>query len=321
MNQAWVTYLNGHTAGESGTIAVMPFNDIHGYQPEPLLPYGVPFIVYDMFSGVNPVVHPYVSQAVVRGLGIAGDGLADPANAKVVAEKLGARFVVFGSVQRVSESDIRVIVDLFDAKSGMSVSPAAQFTAQLNDAFFSLMRQRLSDAFRKAKTSIRPGPFKDPSIASFRYYVRGLQLAETYDATSLDLAALWFEKALKENYQRYDDAALGQARAYFMMALIQKLNKSDFTQNMLKGRRVLKFLESDRRTTKYGLVTRYPESLDAFVMAATALRAGNASMAAKESERARALVPEDGMTEEIYARAIAGTKIKPAFAPFHPVCL
>lgn len=321
LDRIFISYLASFTAGESNAIAVLPFLDLHGYQAEPLLPNGMPALIYDMYSDANPIVHPYVSATVAASLGIFGDTLDDAASAKALAEKLGVRFVVFGDVQRTSETGVRVIVDVYDAKTQTSVSPATEFNAELNDAFFGLVRSRLTDAFKKTHLSLRSVPYKDPALNSFRYYVRGLQLASRHDKMSLDLAGPWLEKALKDNYEKYDDAALVLARSYFMAALIQRMNKTDFTQNMLKGKSALKFVTGTRRTTKFALTYRYLDDLSHFLTALTALNARNASMAAHEALAAVGAVPEDGLAEEIYWRAIDGTKTKPAIARNAPVCL
>lgn len=304
---------------EGDLVALLPFVDIHGYQPEPLLPFGTPFLVYDMFSDANAnLIHPSYSLAVITGAGLPLESLNDAKSAKTLADKLGARYAVFGSVQKSSQTQVRVIINILDAKKNTVLSPPTEFAAELNDAFFDLMRTNIVKAFSRAGGHLKASSYKDPSLLSFRYYVRGLELSQSYNRTNLDVAVLWFEKALKENYHHYDDAALGMARAHFMMALLEKLAKSDFTQNMILGRKAYAYYKGKTTTPKARLTTRFLESQAAFLSAITALKNGKAPLAQKEATRALSLTPEDGMAEHAYWTSGAGVKGK--FVRNQPLC-
>jgi hypothetical protein len=108
------------------------------------------------------------------------------------------------------------------------------------------------------------------------------------------------------------------ARAHFMMALLEKLAKSDFTQNMILGRKTLAYVKNKKPTQKGLLTTRFVESQAAFLNAITALKNGKVPLAQKEAARALTLTPEDGMAEQAYWSSGAGEKGK--FMRNQPVC-
>jgi hypothetical protein len=102
------------------------------------------------------------------------------------------------------------------------------------------------------------------------------------------------------------------------MALLEKLAKSDFTQNMILGRKTLAYVKNNKATQKLSLTTRFLESQAAFLSAITALKNGKIPLAQKEAAHALTLTPEDGMAEQAYWNSGAGEKGK--FARNQPVC-
>jgi hypothetical protein len=146
-----------------------------------------------MFSDANSnLIHPTLSLAIITGAGLSLESLNNPKVAKTVADKLGARYAIYGSVQKSSQTQVRVIINILDAKKNTVLSPPVEFAAELSDAFFDLMRTNLAKAFSQAGMRLKLAPFKDPSLLSFRYYVRGLELSQSYNRTNLDVAVLWF---------------------------------------------------------------------------------------------------------------------------------
>lgn len=320
MDKVYGNYLKNLSGKPGQTIAVLPFIDLHGYQPEPLLPYGIPYLIYDMYSDTNPqILNPLVTFALARSLNLSDANLTDVTHIKDVADKLGAHFVVFGSVQRSSLTEVRVIIHVYDAKTKTIISPAVEFSTELNDSFFSLMRASLKDAFARANSKLNLSDYTDPTLDSFRYYVRGLQLSESYNATTLDVAIPWFEKSLKDNYEKYDDAALALARVHFMSAMLQKLNKSDFTQHLLQAKKALELVRGKTTAPKYKLVTRFVKGHTKFLSALTAFQNHNTANALQSAKEALALLPEDGLAEEIFWSVGGGAKGKATRNA--PVCL
>lgn len=321
MDQVFQAYLKSLTKKSKDSIAIAPFHNLQGLQADPIMTDGMPFLIYNMFSSANKhFVHPYLTLAAAREAGWHDEALTEVTNMQSLSQKIGARFVIFGSVQRSTSSVVRVILRVYDAKEKSARTAPVQFATELNDAFFSLTRQKIQELLHGVKTKINSDvTHADPSLQAYRFYVRGMQLSDHHNSTNLNIAALWFEKALKENYQNYDDAALGLARSYFMLSLIEKLNKVDFAQNLIKARHAL----SELRTTqteapKYQLVLRYNDGATAFMNALTAHKNRNHKIAADQSIKAVNATPEDGLAVQL---GIASGAPSAKFVVHPPVCL
>ena len=320
LNQTWQAYLTNLSTKAKDRIVIAPFQNLKGLQADPIMTDGMPFLIYNMFSNTNgEFLHPYVSLEAAHQAGLTGATLTDIKNIKSLAKTLHARLVIFGSVQRSTADVVRVILRVYDAKTDSVGAPPVQFATELNDAFFSLTRQKIQELLQTVRVKIKPSnDTVDPTLQADRFYVRGMQLSSKYDSTNLNLAALWFEKALKENYQNYDDAALGLARSYFMLALIEKLNKADFSQDFIKGRDALAGLRHTQDSPKYRLSLRYHDNATAFLNALTALKNHNNKIAATQAAAAVTAVPEDGVSAQIGVLSGApATKI----IVHPPVCL
>lgn len=324
MTSDFLLYLKNLSEGESDKIAVLPFYDNQALMSDEVLFDGIPILIYDMFSSKNrALIHPYVTMPWVRELGLSGEALQDSASAQKLAEKSGAHFVIFGSFQRSVGDKMRVIINVWDAKKKITLPTPYEFSTTLSDSFFPLMRNALKNAFKDLKAGkLDDVDFLDPTLQAFRFYSKGLRLASTYDLKNLELSALWFEKALKESYQRYDDAALNLARVYFMMSLMQKLHKADFSQYFFLGKRALTYVtRADlKNTPKYAATYRFVEETAPFLAALNAFAQKNASQATTQAERGLQLVPEDGILQTIWNSSGGSLKKKNGFSTVHAVC-
>lgn len=320
LNQIFLEYLGGQTAKDKHKIAVLPFYDNVTEAADPILSYGIPFLIYDMYSEKNTISHPYFVMHHARNLGLSGSSLYDVNTIKSIASKLNAQYIVFGIIQRASPTQVRIIIDVYDAKKDTSISPASQFSVHLDDSFFAQTRQNFESAMKKARRSVKASSYPDPGFANFRYYVRGLQLSESYDMTNLNLAEAWFEKALKASFHKYDAAALGLARTHFMKSLLQKLGQQDYQPELLAGQKVLTHLRHKNKSFKYNLVDRYIHAHHAFLQAVTAFQVKNFSRAEKSAYNTLELLPEDALAEKLYFVSLQNTGHKAKRNKKHQAC-
>lgn len=314
MDKDFLAFLKMQGAGTKAPIAIMPLYDNHIGIPDDTLFYGLPFVIFDMFADSNPqILHPYLSLDAIESLGIKGEALTQKDSLKKVAEKLAAKYVIFGSFQRSFYQTIRIIINVYDLKTGNILSPAMEFSTDFNDSVFVQINHSIHKAFAKLKSApkLKKTGYIFPTMQTFRFYSKGLAYARNYNQNNLQVAALWFEKALKESYQKYDDAALNLARAHFMMGLLQKMNKTDFSQEWQKGQMALSFISSQPKkpSTKYLFTLRYIRGQTAFLRGMTAREGSNTGQAATLAKEGLALLPEDGMMQNLYLMSVASNNL------------
>lgn len=313
MLQNFAAYLTNLTADDKNAIIMLPFYNNAAGLIDPNFSLGLTMYLYDRFSGANKnLAHPYLGYWAAQKLGLADEALYLPENAAKVASSTSARYVLFGTYQRNSYADsIRIHINIYDSKTKQPLSPAVQVTASFDDALFELISSGVAKAFEQGKVPFAAKTnVPSPTLRGFHSYAKGVNLALDYNHDPLSQAQLWFEKALKESYQKYDDAALGLARVYFMTALIKKLYHQDYTRDVLKARETLKYLDLKNGTAgpKYQLVLRYEQAMNEALKAASAVAAGNANNAKNAAKTGLKLLPEDGMLQRLYAMA-GGTAV------------
>lgn len=312
MDHNFLAYLRGLSGKENEALVLIPFYDDAAGTPDPVLSRGIPFLIYDFFSEKNaPLVHPFVGQAATDDLGLSGVSLTDPKKIAEVAKKINAGFVLFGSYTRSNSNMVRVTLNIYEQKTGLVLAPAVEFETNFDDSFFAQLKNHFTKATERVKGLKK---FKDsgvvmPSMQNFRYYSKGLELSSRYDVNHLQLSTLWFEKALKESYQRYDDAALELARSYFMLGLIDQMQKSDPSQNWVKAQQALTHLtyRPKESSGKYLVTLRYLLSHAESVKAMSAYMAKNTGDAMSFAAGGLAYVPEDGILQYLYS-TVAGAK-------------
>jgi len=323
IDKAFLQFLKNQ-AGKKKTVAIMPFFDNHVGNPDDALYHGLPSLIFDMFNQTNDhLMHPYISFKAIEELGISDKDLINKEKVKLFAENTNASFVIFGAFQRSFHNTVRVMINIYDHKKKVMLSPAEEFTTSFDDSFFSLFERHLKAAFSKAnaRNVLRSPKYTIPPMKSFRYYSKGISLADSYSRPDLEMAVLWFEKALKENYHNYDDAALQLARAHFMLALIQKLNRIDFTQNMLSAQKNLQYVKNNPKkgSFKHFLTFRYVDG-HRFSVKATAAYAKKSKSANVLAAKGLAFVPEDGVLQNIYLTTLGSKKPMKGVKLEHPVC-
>lgn len=325
MDKDFLAFLEMQGAAAKSPIAIMPLYDNNIGIPDDTLFYGLPFIIYDMFVDSNPqILHPYLSLDAIESLGIKGEALTHKDSLKKVAEKLSAHTVIFGSFQRSFYQTIRIIINVYDAKSGEILSPAIEFSTDFNDSVFVQISNAIHKAFATSKSApkLAKTGYIFPTMQTFRFYSKGLSYATHYNQNSLEVAALWFEKALKESFQKYDDAALNLARAHFMMGLLQKMNKTDFSQEWQNGQLALRYISAQPKkpSPKYLFTLRYIQGQTAFLRGLTAQEGSNSGQAAAMAKEGLLLLPEDGMIQNLYLMS-AGSNTLDKFVIKNAVCL
>lgn len=325
MDKDFLAFLEIQGTKAKTPIAIMPLYDNNIGIPDDTLFYGLPFVIYDMFADNNPqILHPYLSLDAIESLAIKGEALTQKDSLKKVAEQLSAGYVIFGSFQRSFYQTIRIIINVYDVKTGEILSPAIEFSTDFNDSVFVQISHAIHKAFEKLKSApklVETG-YIFPTMQTFRFYSKGLAYANHYNQNMLEVAALWFEKALKESYQKYDDAALNLARAHFMMAMIQKMNKTDFSQEWQKGQLALRYLSAQPKkpSPKYLFTLRYIQGQTAFIRGLTAKEGSNTSQAAAMAKEGLALLPEDGMMQNLYLMSVGSNNLD-KFVIKNAVCL
>jgi TolB-like protein len=328
LNQSFLSYLSKQTGGKNSKIVVMPFFDNNVGDPDSLLYYGFPFFVYDAFASTKSrFVHPYVSIQAVKTLGISGKALYDMGSAKLVASQLKAQYVIYGVVQQSLNQAMRVVINIYDAKNNRSLDKAVSFTTEVNDSLFSLLKHHVKFALSqmRIRAHLIAASDSEPSWQAFRYYSKGLALSKGYDLASLEMAAIWFEKALKLRYQNYDDAALGLARTHFMIALIKKLNKQDYSQAWQEANHALGFVKQKRQKNKtpfkYMISYRYLEGQLSMTKALSAYAAKNYREAFLQAKIGLEYVPEDGVLQNLYQVTLLSNKPIKGIVINNPICL
>ncbi|MCP5464919.1 MAG: hypothetical protein H7A33_07840 [Deltaproteobacteria bacterium] len=317
-------YLNNLVKDGSGKIAIAPFFDNHAGLPDHTLYYGIPFFIYDFFSGQNEkLVHPYLSFAALQKAGINQADLYQKESMQKLAKELGAEHVIFGAFQKTYRSQLRIIVNIYSAKQDTVLSPAPGFDTNFDDSFFDLLTKNILQAAKAAKgLSLKEGKGSTPSMDVFRYYSRGVEYAASYQQNNLELAITWLDKALRESHHKYPDAALHLSRAHFMLALLKKLQKADPSQDWVKANHALEFASTvSDKEPKHQLSSRFLQGQQAFQKALTAHHAGNAASAQNAAKEGLMQVPEDGYLQFIYLETLGGKSPIKNIQVNHGVCL
>lgn len=324
MNSNFLYFLKNLNQKQNNKIIVLPLHDNSLIKANEDLAVGIPFLIYDAFAPATPsLMHPYLAMNSLKNLGIAGEELAQTETAKKTAHDRGARFVIFGSFQHTSQNNIRVLINVYDAKTDKTLSPAQTFESTEDDSFLDLVLNHVSNAFSRIPSApkLKAEKITTPGMQAFIYLTKGLVLSDQYDLTKLKLASLWFEKALKERYHKNNQAALHLARTYFMMALVQKLNKTDFTTNWQAGLGTLKYLTaSENNSAPYLLSFRFVKAHSLALKALTAAMNNNTALTQKLSFDGLKLVPEDGIMQTLYMNS-AGNKKHNEIVTNNPICL
>lgn len=306
MDRDFYTYLKNEEPKASNKVAFLPFYDNEEGYREEALSYSIPFFLYDSFvDRTKSLVHPYLVLKEIKAANLnSATAQINSSKLKTLGNALESRFVVYGTFQRSFRGTILVTIYATDTKTGETLSPAEEFETNMDDSLFSQLVSRTSSALGRLKGApkidLKDLPFT-PTLPVFKAYGKASRLAGSYNRTDLELATIWFEKALKESYHRYPDAALGLARANFMIALIKRLQKIDHADPSNEANKALTFAKKSKKNSlREKLAYRFQEEYAIAAQATAALMNQNTSLAVALAEKALKLVPEDGFMQGIF---------------------
>jgi TolB-like protein/DNA-binding winged helix-turn-helix (wHTH) protein/Tfp pilus assembly protein PilF len=173
------------------TVAVLPFENLSASPDDAYLATGIPEMILDRLSQI-PQLTVVASGSALR----AGDGAQD---VRAIGERLGARFLLLGSTQRVEER-LRVSARLVDAGSGRTLW-STRLDRKVGDLFAiqDEVSEQAANELRMRISSITlpaPGTGHEPSIEAQLAYLKGRSLLSRYTVRGSEDAAAKFEEAV-----------------------------------------------------------------------------------------------------------------------------
>ena len=315
MTKEWLTNAAHHPTKDA--LAVLPFRDNVVSYPDPILAAFPAYVAEQSFA--QAIAPDIVSGALLsKNYG----PLDDPRTAKAIAKALHIRFVAFGSVQKTAAHTARFLINLYDAKTDLTLAPPVAFWAELEAGLPSRLSEGLIEAFAHFKIKTKRITDKTASFEAYRYYVKGRQFADHFDAARLELADAWLAKALREDLENFDAAALSLARVRFMRALLEKNQQKDYRQSWQTAQEALSKVKSSQSSTALlHSAKRFPVFLTAFTSALIAYQNQAYSESARLAAEALSQVPEDGQAQFLYRLASGSARIRTAASARNPVCL
>jgi adenylate cyclase len=184
---------------EKPSIAVLPFNNMSG---DPEQEYFSDGITEDIITDLSNISGLFV---VARNTAFTYKG--KPVKVQQVAQELGVRFILEGSVRKAS-SRVRVTGQLINGKDGGHVW-AGRFDRDLTDIFaiqdeitHAIVEQLKVKLLPQEKKSISKAP--TDNVEAYTYYLRGRQFIQRASKSNYQLARRMFAKAaeLDPSYAR-----------------------------------------------------------------------------------------------------------------------
>ena len=306
-----------HRVSDKNSIAILPFTDLSPTDHDGLYSHLLAYQIFDLFAPrLTGLLHPHVSLDQ-----ISPDGSTQSPSVPEAAQQLGARYVIFGSYQKQNGTDLRVQIGLYDHQKNRFLSPQVTFTTPLDDSLMNLLEKRMEQALKIFHIHLKGSSSTDfPALAAYRYYTRGMDYLRRYDRQTLLLAKAWLEKGLRENNHHFDDAALSLARSQYMLALIKKMQRENFTEEMARARQALEYVTPRISTPNSQITARYLNGHNLYLKAATFLAHGHFSEALTHAVNGLSFVPEDAMLENIVAQAATALKKIPPVPLKQPEC-
>src|SRR5947207_8514786 len=177
---------------EKPSIAVLPFNNMSG---DPEQEYFSDGITEDIITDLSNVSGLFV---VARNTAFTYKG--KPVKVQQVAQELGVRFILEGSVRKAG-SRVRVTGQLIHGKDGGHVW-AARFDRDLTDIFaiqdeitHAIVEQLKVKLLPQEKKSIKQTP--TDNVEAYTYYLRGRQFLQRRSKAYYQLARQMFAKAVE----------------------------------------------------------------------------------------------------------------------------
>ena len=187
----WLTEPAGIEASGPPTVAVLPFANLSG---DPSQDYFSDGITRDIIASLGRF-----SDLAVLSNNATAKFKGSPADSADLHQKLGARYVVVGSVRR-SDDRMRVSVDLTDTDKGLQLW-SKQFERKLTD-IFAVQDEITRDitgalAIKLTRIELDRALAKETlHLDAYDYYLRGLHLMSIGDRSDVLNARAMFEKAI-----------------------------------------------------------------------------------------------------------------------------
>jgi adenylate cyclase len=183
---------NGAQQLEKPSIAVLPFNNMSG---DPEQEYFSDGITEDIITDLSNISGLFV---VARNTAFTYKG--KPVKVQQVAQELGVRFILEGSVRKAS-SRVRVTGQLINGKDGGHLW-AGRFDRDLTDIFaiqdeitHAIVEQLKVKLLPQEKESIGQTP--TDNVEAYTYYLRGRQFMQRHSKSNYQLARRMFAKAVE----------------------------------------------------------------------------------------------------------------------------
>lgn len=317
MNTVMIEHLNAQANIKKQRLAILPFADLSPTETDPVFSHLISYALHDLFATrVKGLLHPYVSLARVGNA-----AKTEPAEVKAAANMLDVRYVLHGTYQKQNDTAVRVLIGIYDRDKDTFLSPQEAFTAPLDDSLIDLLEKHGATALKSMRIAATTAPaHKLPALAAYRYYTKGMDGAHKYDTGSLNVAAAWLEKALRESHHNFDEAALALARSRFMLALLQKLQHQHFAETFLQAKNTLAHLKSSQDKPQRRFTERFINAHEFYQKALTHLAAMQWKMASTLSVNGLSFVPEDGMLENIVEQSAKRLKENPPSGLKQVIC-
>jgi adenylate cyclase len=177
---------------EKPSLAVLPFDNLSGDASQDYFSDGITETIITTLSNVSNLF------VIARNSTLTYKG--KPVKVQQVAEELGVRYVLEGSVQR-SEDRVRVTAQLIDAITGHHLW-AENYDRELGDIF--ALQDDITEHVTMAlqvkltegeQARIRHGKTKNPE--AYEYYLRGLEVSRRFTKEDIAQARKLFEKAVE----------------------------------------------------------------------------------------------------------------------------
>lgn len=300
LDRDFFNYLHNLAQKPKERVAVLPFVDNHAGKPDPVLKNGLAYHLYQSFVAENPNwIHPYVSAHI---------NAESTKDYKALSQKLKTRYILYGSYQVSPKGSVRVHLGLYDSHSNSHLSPVENFETPLDDSLLSKVVVHAHKAFERLKSAKKQKPAKvvfQPKLESFRYMVKGLDLANSYQPNRLELAYVWIEKALKSGYQDYPYANLAAARILFMQALLKKWKSVDYSRlwsQALEHVNAFKNKADFESNALFKLANRYILAQNLQIQGMTQLNQNQNKEAGQTFFKILELVPEDALVQTLFLK-------------------
>src|SRR5947207_633177 len=177
---------------EKPSIAVLPFNNMSG---DPEQEYFSDGITEDIITDLSNISGLFV---VARNTAFTYKG--KPIKVQQVAQELGVRFILEGSVRKAA-ARVRVTGQLINGKDGGHVW-AGRFDRELTDIFAiqdeitrAIVEQLKVKLLRQEKESIDRAP--TDNVEAYTYYLRGRDFLHRTSKRYLELARRMFSKQIE----------------------------------------------------------------------------------------------------------------------------